>query len=221
MNRTTRRLCSAALVASGILLGEARGAHAQADVSNDAIRCSTVTATISARPSLIAGVIRIAQDAGLATSVAFQIKGKLSGCVDLTTSAVRIDSGTFRGTIVGTTNDCNALTTVQPAVGSLSYRWKANPATPILQRTSSQSVSTLAGAFLQLATMNPAFGGTAYLSFTLGTGLVTGAFSGGDAGATSSNALVTSESNRSFAVSCNPPASLKTIHIGVGVITLR
>jgi hypothetical protein len=157
---------------------------------------------------------------GLATSVTIRIKGKLNGCVDLTNPGVRIDSGSFRGTLVGTTNDCLALTTTQPAVGSLIYRWNANRDTPILQRSSAQAVSALSGSAFVPTTVNPAFSGNSYLAFTLGTGLVTGAFTGGDAGATSTNVLVTSESNRFIAVNCTPPG-IKTLHIGIGSMILR
>lgn len=211
MHRTISRLCSTALVASAILIGSAHGALAQADVSNDQIRCGTVIATTSFRPALTFD--------GSANSVAIKVKGKLYGCVDLTHPTVIIDSGSFRGMLSGTTNDCMRLTGTQPLQGSLTYKWNANPATPILQTSSVQTVTSWSRATFAPALVNPTFGATNYLNYTLGTGLLRGAFTGGDAGATSQNASVSSENNQFFIANCGS-GGIKTIHTGLGTITL-
>ena len=212
MNRMIRLLGSALLVPSSILVGTAQGAIST-DVSTDAISCSTVIATASFRPTLSFG--------GTATSATIKIKGKLSGCVDITNPAVLIDSGTFQGTLTGTTSDCFALTGTQPAAGSLVYRWKANVETPIQQSSSIQTVRDITGAVFRPVLADPAFGEGAYLSFALGTGGVTGAFAGGDAGASSKGVLITSESNHFFNTACAPSAAgIRTLHLGIGTILL-
>lgn len=213
MNRTTLWLCGAALVATSILAGSARGAVPPADVSNHAIRCGTVVATAQFRPAL--------SFAATATAVTVKIKGKLSGCVDLTNPGLVIDSGTFQGTLVGTTNDCLALTTNQPFTGSLSYRWQANKETPITPTSSIQTVNDMTGGSFAPAPVDQAFTGVSYFSFTLGTDAVTGAFTGGDAGATTTNIAVTSENSSFFTTSCALPGGIKTLHIGIGTITLQ
>ena len=212
MNRMIRLLSSAFLVTSSILVGTAQGAIST-DVGNDSISCSTVIATASFRPALSFG--------GTATSTTIKIKGKLNGCVDITNPAVLIDSGTFQGTLAGTTSDCLALTDTQPAAGSLVYRWKANRETPIQQSSSIQVVRDITGALFRPALADPAFGAGAYLSFTLGTGGVTGAFTGGDAGASSRGILITGESNHFFTTACAPTAAgISTLHLGIGTIVL-
>ena len=213
MKRTTLWFGGVALVAASMVAGPARGASPVADVSSDAIRCSTIVATAQFKPPLVF--------AGAASAATINIKGKLNGCVDLTHPSVIIDSGSFQGTLVGTTNDCLALTTSRPVTGSLSYRWKANKETPITPTSSIQTVQEMTGGSFVPAPVDQGFAGVTYFSFTLGTGAVTGAFTGVDSGATSTNVSVTSENSSFFDTSCALPAGIKTLHIGIGTITLQ
>lgn len=212
MKRTTRLLGSVALAASCVTAGSARAALPAADIGDHAIRCGSVTASLSFSPPLTF--------AGTATHVRIRIKGKLDGCVNITNPRVVIESGTFHGTLAGTTNGCLALTDGMPLAGSLTYRWKAGAETPILQTSSVQVVDSLGGFGFAPAPISPAFAGTAYFGFTLGTGPVTGAFTGGDAGATSSNVAVTSESATVFTARCGA-AGIKRLDVGIGTITLQ
>jgi hypothetical protein len=211
MKQTVRWLGSATLVAS-ILARSAHGAVPPVDVGGEAIRCSTVTATISISPPLAF--------AGTATTVRMKIKGKLDGCAVVTNPSVLIDSGTFQGTLVLPTNECTALTSAQAVTGSLTYRWKANPETPIVPTASVQEVSRLTGSPFDAGLAADGFGGASYLGLTLGTGAVSGAFTGGDAGATSSVVAVTSENSTYFVATCGTPG-VKTLHLGIGSIALR
>ncbi len=213
MKPLLRPLSAATVVALG-LLRVSHAATPPADVSNDAIRCATVIATASISPPLTFG--------GTASSVRIRIKGTLAGCVDLTNPRVTIDSGSFHGTLVGTTNDCFALTARQPLTGSLTYRWKANAETPIVPTSSVQSVEFLSGASFAPAPVLPALSGASYLALTLGSGRVTGAFTGGDAGAASRSVVVTSESATVFTSQCGVlGAGVRTLHFGIGSITLQ
>jgi hypothetical protein len=211
MRQIVRWLGSATLVAS-ILVRPAHAAAPPVDVSGEAIRCSTVTGTISISPPLAFG--------GTATTVRMKIKGKLDGCEVVTNPSVLIDSGTFQGTLVLPSNECMALTSSQPVTGSISYRWKANPETPIVPTTSAQEVGRLTGSPFEAALAAEGFGGASYLGLTLGTTSVSGAFTGGDAGATSSAVVVTSENSIFFVATCRTPG-IRTLHLGIGSIALR
>jgi len=184
------------------------------DVSNDSITCnSVVLASASLKPPLAFS--------GSASSVAIKVKGTLGGCVDNTNGAVIIDSGSFSGTLTGTSNNCTALLGTNPATGTLTFKWKANKATPILQTSSVVTVTTITGGLLA---PGGAFGAANYAQFSLGTSGVTGAFTGGDAGATSSNTNVTSEDAGAFNTMCTNgdgvKSGIKVLHIGLGTVTL-
>lgn len=214
MQALPRLLARATLVALCLVAGSTQAAAPRQDVSNDAIRCGTVIGTATFAPPLTFG--------GAATSVRIRIKGKLAGCVDLTNPRVTIDSGTFSGTLVGTTNDCLALTERQPLTGSLTYRWKVNAETPIEPTSSVQAIASLTGASFAPAPLHPGLAGVSYLALTLGSGSVTGAFTGGDAGASSRSVVVTSESATFFTTQCSTIATgIRTLHFGIGSITLQ
>jgi hypothetical protein len=186
----------------------------KADVSNDSITCNSVTGgSASIKPALTF--------AGSAQPVTIKVKGTLGGCVDNTNGAVIIDKGSFSGTLTGNSNNCTSLLGTNPATGSLSFKWTANKATPIAQTSSTQAVSTITGNLFAPAASDPAFGAAAYAEFSLGTGAVTGAFTGGDAGATSSNVTVTQQDINTFTTLCTPPAKgIKTLNFGIATITL-
>jgi hypothetical protein len=211
MKHTVRWLGSATLVGI-ILIRSAHGAVPPVDVTGEAIRCSTVTATLSISPPLAF--------AGTATSVRMKIKGKLDGCEVVTKPEVLIDSGTFQGTLVLPTNECMTLTSTQAVTGSLTYRWKANLETPIVPTASVQEVSRLTGFPFDAGLAIEGFGGASYLGLSLGASSVSGAFTGGDAGATSSVAAVTSENSTFFVATCRTPG-IRTLHLGIGSIALR
>lgn len=211
MKQISRWLGGATLVAS-ILVRSAHGAAPPVDVSGEAVRCSTVTGTISISPPLVF--------AGTATTVRMKIKGKLDGCAVVTNPSLLIDSGTFQATLVLPTNDCMALTSTQAVTGSVRYRWKANRETPIVPTASAQDVSSLTGFAFDAGLVAQGLAGASYLGLTLGTGAVSGAFTGGDAGATSSVLAVTSESSTFFIGACGTPG-IKTLHLGIGSIALR
>lgn len=183
------------------------------DVSNHAITCSTVTGTMKFSPAL--------DDIGLSTLV-IKLKGKLTGCVDNTDGAVLIDSGTFTGVITNPTSYCpDLITTFQPpapVTGTVVYKWKANPATPILQTQSTQVVDTRTG---DLFAPGGPFGVAQYVQLAFGTVSVSGAFTGGDGGVTSSNVFLTSQDIAGIQSLCATAAGVKTFNIGIGAVTLQ
>lgn len=214
MKPRLRPLSAAIFVTACLLARVAHPAAPPSDVSDDTIRCATVIATATISPPLTFD--------GAATAVRIRINGKLAGCVDLTDPRVTIDSGTFQGTLVGTTNDCFALTERQPLSGTLTYRWRASAETPITPTSSVQTIDSLAGASFAPAPILPGLSGASYLALTLGSGRVTGAFTGGDAGASSRSVVVTSESATFFTSHCGVRgAGIRTLHFGIGSITLQ
>jgi hypothetical protein len=214
MNYRMIALRCAALLTGGLVAGLAQAAPLKVDVGNDSITCSTVVgATVSISPPL--------SFAGAANRATIRVKGKLAGCVDTTNPSVLIASGSFSGTLTGETNNCSALSGTQPVHGTIVYSWKADPTTPLLQTSSVQTVNGITGQLFHPSPSDPAFAGAAYGSFALGTASVTGAFTGGDGGVTSTSIAVTSEDIGLFNTLCAPPAAgIKTLHIGIAKLTL-
>lgn len=175
------------------------------DVSNDSITCNSVTGTASFSPPLVTG--------GTATSVVMHVKGLVAGCTVSGPNVASILSGKLSGQLAGTSNECLLLSA--PLTGTLTIRWKAAKATPILQTSSTSSVTNVSfGVF-------SAPWGAAYGRITLGTSGVTGAFTGGDQGATSSNVSVTSQDVGEIIAECGSPTGSKKLDIGLGQLKLQ
>lgn len=193
-------------------------AHARAwaavpkvDVANDSITCNTVIATAKFKPPLVFG--------GGATATAIALKGTVQGCTVSGANPATVLSGKFSGTLVGATNDCSfVLSSSTPQVGTLTFTWKADKTTPLLQTKSTVSVTTVSGT---TTTLGGAVGGATFFQLVLGTSGVSGAFTGGDGGASSSNVFISSEDLFGSATQqCNSSNGMKIIHLGLGTITL-
>lgn len=141
------------------------------------------------------------------------VKGVLAGCAVTGPNPASILSGKVSGKLTGTSNECLALSV--PLSGTLTIRWKADKTTPILQKSSLVTI------------VNATFGGfdapwgATYGQFSLGTSGVTGAFTGGDNGALSSNVSVTSQDIGEIIAECASPAGLRKQYTGLGQFTLE
>lgn len=208
--RATASWRAVVLVGSMFVARATSAAAAPVDVSNHSITCNTVTGSARITPAL--------NDVGLGVPV-FKIKGKLGGCVDNTNPGVLIDSGSFSGTIVGITTFCPDLIDSVPWSGTLTYRWKANRDTPIAPTTSTQQINSFTGFLLS---PGGSFGGATYITLSFGTASVSGAFTGGDGGSTSSNVIATSDDfyNR-YASLCAGSVGVKSLTFGIGTVTLQ
>jgi len=113
----------------------------------------------------------------------------------------------------GTSNEC--ITLYQPLAGTLTMKWKASEATPIVPKSTTMEIRDVTFSGYQ------APWGTPYGQFSLGVSSVTGAFTGGDNGATSSNVALTSQDIFEILSQCSSPAGLKTLNVGLGTITLQ
>jgi hypothetical protein len=97
----------------------------------------------------------------------------------------------------------------------ITIKWKADKATPILQTSSTISVTDVTfGGF------NAPWGVT-YGQFSLGTSGVTGAFTGGDNGATSSNVSLTGQDIAEILAECGSPTGLKKLNVGLAQLRLQ
>jgi hypothetical protein len=175
------------------------------DVANHSITCNTVIATVSNSPPLVIG--------GTATSEKMTVKGSLAGCTVTGQPAITILSGKLRGRVASTSNECIVL--AAPLTGSITMKWKADKATPILQTSSTIGITDVTfGGFA-------APWGSSYGQFSLGTSSVTGAFTGGDGGAASSNVSLTSQDLVEIVAECASAKGLKTLNIGSGQVKLQ
>jgi len=225
MKGIVSRLASAALVVGGIVTAST-AALAVTNVSNHSITCNTVSGTATFQPPL---------NATGTVGMEIQIKGNLADCIDNTDAGVLVDSGTFSGTLHDPTSFCvDLITTFQAPVvetGSLTYRWKANRTTPITPTHSTQVVNNRTSdlydpaAGVEPLTSGGTFGSGKYVTLSLGTASVSGAFTGGDSGASSSNIIVSRETFHLIHTLCDvgvpPRTGFKTLNFSIGSITLQ
>jgi hypothetical protein len=90
---------------------------------------------------------------------------------------------------------------------------------PIAQTSSTMTVTSISGSIFS---PGGSFGGASYFQFSLGTSGVTGAFTGGNGGSTSTNTFVTSQ-DLTVALVANAcsGAGVKAVNLGLGTVTLQ
>src|SRR5581483_10959712 len=99
------------------------------DVTNDSIVCNTVVATVGVKPA-------ISNAGSSSTPTAITVKGTVSGCTVSGPNAATVVSGTFSGKLAGTGNTCGGLLGTTPITGTLVFKWKGDPTTPLAQTSS-------------------------------------------------------------------------------------
>ncbi len=194
------------------------------DNSNDTVTCGTILkGAIKPKPVLTL--------TGAVPSV-FAISGTLSGCSSPSNPNLVFPEGKskFKGTINAPNNNCLSLAGSSTATGTLTITWGATDSVSGAGMLNKSSVVTIpsmgsTGNFVVVA-------GDQHGSFDLGTPValsVTGGFTGGNGGATSTASVITTESVVSILRACDttaaPPAipgkGVKQITIGVGGLTLQ
>jgi hypothetical protein len=224
-----------------LLLGSnVAGAKTIIDVSNDTITCNTVIGSVKLQPAF--------SFTPNATET-LQVKGTLDGCTDTSNSAVKILPSKFKGVLTTSNASCLSLATTVAGSGTLTVSWKSNslvcsggtnvgqacsvatemtdcPGTgggqcakaALSQKSSTISITSLTPN----AGLMPggSFGSADYGVFELGVQSVTGAFTGGDSGATTTSSLATGNDVTSLANSC-AAGTLKLITLGIGTITIQ
>jgi len=151
--------------------------------------------------------------------VQYVAKATVDGCTDTTNGAVKILKSSFTAKLATGTNDCVSLITTIPMSGTLVFKWKADKTTPIAQTSSTMTVTSIAGTIF---TPGGSFGSASYFQFSLGTSGVSGAFTGGNGGTTSTNTFVTSQDLSTALVgeACSG-AGVKAVNLGLGTLTLQ
>jgi hypothetical protein len=181
------------------------------DASNSTITCASLTkAGIKLKPALVNGGL-------LPTTVS--IKGALSGC---TTNAPGVTSisGSFKGTLTGGTNSCAGLLGPTTNTGTIAIKWKATPG--LIDSTSTVQINSGAAVGGLFAGLPPGAYGQFQLGSPPGAALsVTGSFTGGDGGATSTATVITTQDAIALAGLCATTNGVKALNIGIGVLTLQ
>jgi hypothetical protein len=198
------------------------GAATTVNVANSTVQCMSIVGTLGFVPPLVIG----------GTSAdAITVKATISGCS--TPAAVTIASGSISSTINSATNDCLGLSGLSTSTtGNLVAKWKtATGSSKITPTTSTLHVAQTNGA--QFNSGTPAgdqdtWGGV-YGLFQIGSDAghggtlapsVTGAFTGGNGGATSNVDATTGQDVGAIATMCFG-AGVKTLNFGIGQTTLQ
>jgi len=130
---------------------------------------------------------------------------------------VTILTSSFSGKLTGTSNNFTSLLGVSTVTGTIKISWKTDKATPIVQTSTVLTPGAITGGLYVPAA--PIAG--AYGEFHIGGGVsATGAFLGGDGGASSTTDAVTSQSAAALAVNGTLPAGIKSINLGLGNIAI-
>jgi hypothetical protein len=200
------------------------------DVSNHSVACDSLVGSIKFGTALVPG--------GTSPNT-ITIKATLDGCDDLddvatdNTNTVSIAPSKVSGTLNSTTNDCQGL--VGPSTGTTGptiTSWKTNAkelgtGLPYPKIYDSVGGIGLAGKAATTMTVTQTFGGTytatwgaGYGFFQIGPGfttapVVTGAFTGGNAGAGTVFEGTTGQSTTASALACFGKG-IKLLNFGIG-----
>jgi hypothetical protein len=228
-------------ISMGLLLrSDAAVAKTVIDVSNDTITCNTVIGSVKLQPAF--GFTPNATDT-------LQVKGTLDGCTDTSNSAVKILPSKFKGVLTTNNVSCLSLAGTVAGSGTITVGWKSNslvcsggtnagqPCTVATEMTDcpgtgggkcAKAALSQKSSIISIVSLTPdaglapggSFGAADYGVFDLGVQSVTGAFTGGDGGTTTTSYLVTGNDVGSLANSC-AAGTLKLITFGIGTITLQ
>lgn len=198
-------LRAAALCLTSLCVVGAAHAAGGVDASNSIVTCSTFTkAVLKPKPTLVIGGTLPAT---------ISVKGKLTACVTNNAGITSI-GGSFKGTLT-MLNDCAGFNN---ATGTLTFKWKASPG--LLDSTSTVTVN-MGSVSPNLFVLGSASYGQLQLGSPPGAALaVSGSFTGGDGGATSTGNLILSQDQNAFQGFCSS-TGIKELNIGVGTITLQ
>jgi hypothetical protein len=213
-------LASAATLLTGLGVVATTAARASApppiNVTNDKVTCNSVVGTIKFATPL--------SNAGSPTgSNQINIKVTLDGCTDTTNANAKIGASKLKGTI--STNNgtqCVGLFGPSNVSASTTVKWKAQSGTPKLVMTgnvpaaSTVTINQTAGSTYNSDTWGATYGAFAV---TAGHAGVSGAFTGGNGGATSTFTATTGQDVGALGNAC-AGKGLKSLNFGIGGITL-
>jgi len=217
----------------GVFAGTAGAAHPNTttNVANSTITCNSQVGTLGFVPSLtlFSGTVDTTPP-GTVT-----VKATVTGC-STPASGVLIESGATAGVIHSAHSSCNGLTGLSTGTsGPLVTKWKAWPghSNSITPTASTLNITQTNGAQFNGTGVGDPVGdkdtwGAQYGLFQVGTDAghggtsaptVTGAFTGGDSGHTSTLDTATGQDVGGIALACLLTTGVKTLNIGIGGTT--
>jgi len=191
-------------------------AHAAAppiDASQYTVSCDTITGgVVGLKPALLIG--------GSTPSVA-SIKGTLSGCAATpndSNPAVTVVSGSVKGALSTSSNDCLSLLGPSSATGTITITWKVGTGQKL---TNNKTVITVSNGNVSGGTTNPFGDAATYGLFNISGTTQSGAFGGTDNGASSFTKALTVQGVGALTPQCTPGSKgLKAINLGSGEVSL-
>ena len=206
-------LAAASSIALVGALAAPAGAATTVDVSNDTITCNSVVGTIKFSPALQSG----GTSAGTVA-----VKTSSGGCTTGSASTT-ILNGASAGTLTSATNDCAGLLGLSTATsGNLVVKYKTATGSPKITPAASTFHITQSNG----TTYSSDTWGASYGEFQIGgvfgtsNPSVTGAFTGGNSGHTSTIDATTGQSDGELALACLL-GGIKGLSFGIGGITLQ
>jgi len=214
------------------------------DASNDKVTCNDTVGKIVFSTALHLG--GTTPNTITLTAKSQDCTDTTAGIYNKTTNptGVSLKSVAFSGKLTSSNNDCLGLQGLSTSTsGSVPGAWATNPSTPALLNTKSTLTvtQTWGGTFNDGGVTSPSsdsdsWGGT-YGFFAIGSAAsgnavgsgqsfttaptVTGSFTGGNSGHTSTFNANTSQSEGELGTLCFSAAGIKTIAFGIGGVTLQ
>jgi len=208
------------------------------NVQNHKLKCDTLTGSLKFVPPLTLG----GTSPGSIT-----LNSKLDGCTDLTDNTISVKAAVTKGILNSATNDCLGLLGLSAATtGTVTSGWAANTGTPKIDdgdagnagKTEShlQVGQTYGGTFNNTAVGAPAADqpalnkdswGASYGFFRIGGNsgtsapTITGAFTGGDNGNTTTFDGTTGQDVGATGTMCFSATGIKALVFGIGGVTLQ
>jgi hypothetical protein len=198
-----------------LLIPASHAAAPPIDVTDNTATCNTINkGVLKFKPPLINGGT---------TATVVSIAGKLAGCTtDAAGVTINDFKSSFKGAINTPNNDCAGLVGPSTATGTITIKWNATP-----KITPTSTVVTVSSGDVTTGVFSASWGG-AYGYFGLGVNprpsgtpgsplSSTGAFTGGDGGASSTSDAITQEDLAVILGQC-AAKGVKALNIGIGQI---
>jgi hypothetical protein len=197
-------------------VSQAHAACTKVDATSHTVTCNSfVLASAGFTPALTT--------AGGGGNPVIKVKGTLYGCTDNTDANLVIDKGAVSGILNGTAgNGCTTLLGSTTVTGSLVVKWKAAATSTdcYLSNVTTLTPHTINGTtFGPSGAITGSYGAFQVPGATLPS--VTGAYSGNDAGASTTFFATTTEDFGALLGFCNSVKGLKTAHLGLATLKLQ
>jgi hypothetical protein len=143
-----------------------------------------------------------------------KVKGSLEGCTVTAGNVVSIVPGSsFSGKLFADGNGCDILGSNNSVTGSVTFKWKADKTTPMLQSTTVVTFASMNGSAYT------APWGSDHTKLVFGNATVSGAF-GGATGLVGGMTVVSSQDAGAVLARCATVKGVKELDFGIGQLTL-